>query len=36
MQIKISQSRQFKIYSIVYVAKDAISYNCLQPSCNIL
>ena len=27
MQIEISQSRQFK-YSIVYVVKDAISYNC--------
>ena len=27
MPIKISQSRQFK-YSIVYVAKVAISYNC--------
>ncbi len=27
MQIEISQSLQFK-YSIVYVAKDAISYNC--------
>ncbi len=27
MQIEISQSRQFK-YSIVYIAKDAISYNC--------
>ncbi len=28
MQIEIIQSRQFK-YSIVYVVKDAISYNCL-------
>ncbi len=28
MQIEISQSRQFK-YSIVYVVKDAINYNCL-------
>ncbi len=27
MQIEISQSRQFK-YAIVYVIKDAISYNC--------
>ncbi len=27
MQSEISQSRQFK-YSIVYVVKDAISYNC--------
>ncbi len=27
MQIEISQSRQFKC-SIVYVVKDAISYNC--------
>ncbi len=27
MQIEIGQSRQFK-YSIVYVVKDAISYNC--------
>ncbi len=27
MQIEISQSRQFK-YSIVYVVKDAVSYNC--------
>ncbi len=27
MQIEISQDRQFK-YSIVYVVKDAISYNC--------
>ncbi len=27
MQIEISQSRQFK-YSIVYVVKVAISYNC--------
>ncbi len=27
MQIEISQSQQFK-YSIVYVVKDAISYNC--------
>ncbi len=27
MQIEISQSRQFK-YSIVYVVKDAIRYNC--------
>ncbi len=27
MQIEISQARQFK-YSIVYVVKDAISYNC--------
>ncbi len=29
MQIEISQSRQFK-YSIVYVVKVAISYNCLH------
>ncbi len=27
MQIEISQSQQFK-YSIVYVVKDTISYNC--------
>ena len=27
MQIEINQSRQFK-YSIVYVVKDTISYNC--------
>ncbi len=27
MQIEIIQSQQFK-YSIVYVVKDAISYNC--------
>ncbi len=27
MQIEISHSRHFK-YSIVYVVKDAISYNC--------
>ncbi len=27
MQIEISQSRQFT-YPIVYVVKDAISYNC--------
>ncbi len=31
MQIEISQSRQFK-YSIVYVVKDAISYNCFPSS----
>ncbi len=29
MQIEISQSQQFK-YSLVYVVKDAISYNCFK------